>query len=126
MTLRNVAEAPLYRDLGLLRRGIINRSHDGDGIYLYIEIHLQYQLPWLLIKMTLDNIQHVGFIGLGAMGKLMAVNLIQRLPENTKIHLFDIVDAPVDELYAQYSGRVVKNASAKQVAEASVCIDHSL
>jgi 3-hydroxyisobutyrate dehydrogenase len=74
--------------------------------------------------MTLHSIQHVGFIGLGAMGKPIAVNLIKRLPQNITIHLFDVVEAPVDELCAQYPGRVVKKGSAKQTAESSVCISH--
>ncbi len=64
----------------------------------------------------------VGFIGLGAMGKPMAGHLANKLPTNSLIHVFDVVEAAVDELCKEYPNRVIKSANAKAVAEKSVRI----
>ena len=66
----------------------------------------------------------VGFIGLGAMGKPMAGNLAKKLPPDSLIHVFDVVQAAVDELCTEFPNRVVKSANAKEVAEKSVRIAH--
>ena len=69
----------------------------------------------------------VGFIRLGAMGKPMAGHLANKLPKNTLIHIFDVVEAAADELCKEFPDRVVKGANAKVVAEKSVRIfDHEL
>lgn len=64
----------------------------------------------------------VGFIGLGAMGKPMAGHLAKKLPPDTVIYVFDVMQAAVDELRSEFPGRVVKSANAKEVAEKSVRI----
>ncbi|KXX75583.1 3-hydroxyisobutyrate dehydrogenase, mitochondrial, partial [Madurella mycetomatis] len=61
----------------------------------------------------------VGFIGLGAMGKPMVINLAKNLPPNSQIYVHDTVDAPVDEICTRMPGIVVKSASAREVAEKS-------
>jgi 3-hydroxyisobutyrate/3-hydroxypropionate dehydrogenase len=62
----------------------------------------------------------VGFIGLGAMGKPMVRHLAKKLPPDTVIYVFDVVQAAVDELCTEFPDRVVKRANAKEVAEKSV------
>jgi 3-hydroxyisobutyrate dehydrogenase-like beta-hydroxyacid dehydrogenase len=64
----------------------------------------------------------VGFIGLGAMGKPMAGHLANKLPPETLIYVFDVVQAAVDELCAEFPNKVVKSSNAKDVAEKSVRI----
>lgn len=62
----------------------------------------------------------VGFIGLGAMGRPMAGHLANKLPEHTRIYIFDVVQSVVDELCAEFPNKVLKGTSAKDVAEKSV------
>jgi len=62
----------------------------------------------------------VGFIGLGLMGKPMVVNLAEKLPAGSRIHVHDVVTAAVDELCASYPDRVVRCTSAREVTEKSV------
>ncbi|KAH7265763.1 NAD binding domain of 6-phosphogluconate dehydrogenase-domain-containing protein [Fusarium solani] len=59
----------------------------------------------------------VGFIGLGAMGKPMVINLAKKLPKGSQIHVYDIVMAVVDETVALFPDSIFKCASAKEVAE---------
>ncbi|KAK4239522.1 NAD binding domain of 6-phosphogluconate dehydrogenase-domain-containing protein [Achaetomium macrosporum] len=61
----------------------------------------------------------VGFIGLGAMGKPMAVNLAKALPRGSRLHVHDAVTAPVDELWASFPDIIVRCAGAREVAELS-------
>jgi 3-hydroxyisobutyrate dehydrogenase-like beta-hydroxyacid dehydrogenase len=62
----------------------------------------------------------IGFIGLGAMGKPMVGHLAAKLPAQTRIYVFDIVESVVDEICAKFPDKVVKGANAKEVAEKSV------
>ena len=62
----------------------------------------------------------VGFIGLGAMGKPMAINLARKLPHGSQIHVHDVVLAAVDEVYEISPGTIVKCANAMEVTEKSV------
>lgn len=62
----------------------------------------------------------VGFIGLGAMGRPMAGHLANKLPGNTLIYVFDVVQKVIDDLCAEFPKRVVKAANAKAVAEKCV------
>jgi 3-hydroxyisobutyrate dehydrogenase len=62
----------------------------------------------------------VGFIGLGAMGKPMVINLAKKLPKGSQIHVYDIVTAVVDETVALFPDSIFKCASAKEVAEKCV------
>jgi hypothetical protein len=71
-------------------------------------------------KMVSFEYKSVGFIGLGAMGKPMAGHLANKLPANTSIYVFDVVEAAVDELCTEFPNRVVKGANAKAVAEQCV------
>ena len=70
--------------------------------------------------MDLPSISGLGFVGLGAMGLPMARHLAAKLPDNIQVFVFDINPSSVEELYDQYPHRVVKCASAKQVADRSV------
>lgn len=62
----------------------------------------------------------VGFIGLGAMGKPMAVNLARALAPGSQIHVHDAVKALVDEFCTSLPDMTVKCASAREVADKSV------
>lgn len=59
----------------------------------------------------------LGFIGLGAMGKPMVVHLANKLPPESRIYVFDVVEKVVDDLCAQFPNRVLKGSSAKDVAQ---------
>lgn len=62
----------------------------------------------------------IGFIGLGAMGKPMVINLVKRLPVGSHIFIHDVVAAAVEEVCASFPDAIVKCANAKEVAEKSV------
>jgi 3-hydroxyisobutyrate dehydrogenase-like beta-hydroxyacid dehydrogenase len=59
----------------------------------------------------------LGFIGLGAMGKPMATHLANKLPSESRIWVYDVVEEVVDGICAEFPDRVVKGASAKDVAQ---------
>ena len=63
---------------------------------------------------------NVGFIGLGAMGLPMAGHLAAKLPAETRIHVFDVVQSLVDKLSSKYPETIVVCSSAREVAEKSV------
>ncbi|KAK3388041.1 NAD binding domain of 6-phosphogluconate dehydrogenase-domain-containing protein [Podospora didyma] len=58
----------------------------------------------------------VGFIGLGAMGKPMAINLAKALPAGSQIYIHDIVEAAAEELCTSFPQVIVKCENAKEVA----------
>ena len=62
----------------------------------------------------------LGFIGLGAMGWPMAGHLADKLPQQTKIYVFDVVGSLMDDLCAKYPKKVSKAKNARDVAEKSV------
>ncbi|KAK3329829.1 6-phosphogluconate dehydrogenase [Apodospora peruviana] len=64
----------------------------------------------------------IGFVGLGAMGKHMAVNLAKSLPSDSTLYVHDIMVAVVEEVAGSFTDLVVKCVSAKEVAEKSVCV----
>lgn len=66
------------------------------------------------------DVQHVGFIGLGAMGLPMAGHLAAKLPEETHIYVFDVVQTLLDQICQQYPEKVTACSSAKEVADRSV------
>jgi len=74
----------------------------------------------------MDSFQYksLGFIGLGAMGKPMATHLAKKLPQETLIHVFDVVSEAVEALCTEFPNRVIKSASSKEVAEKSVSETH--
>ncbi|OAA54567.1 3-hydroxyacid dehydrogenase/reductase [Niveomyces insectorum RCEF 264] len=56
-----------------------------------------------------------GFIGLGAMGKPMALNLAKKLPPGSRVHVYDIAASAVDELCHAQPGNVIACKNAKDV-----------
>ena len=72
---------------------------------------------------TLDSIclpTAVGFIGLGAMGKPMAINLARKLPQGSHIYVHDVVASAINELLVMFPEKLVNCHDAKEVAEKSV------
>ncbi|KAL6705080.1 hypothetical protein ACN47E_007339 [Coniothyrium glycines] len=63
------------------------------------------------------DFRNVGFIGLGAMGKPMLSHLANKLPADSRIWVYDVVDGVVAQVCAEFPGRVRKGQSAKDVAE---------
>jgi pyrroline-5-carboxylate reductase len=63
----------------------------------------------------------LGFIGLGAMGKPMLSHLARKLPEQSQIWVYDVVEQVVDEVCAEFPDRVFKGRNAKDVAQQVVC-----
>lgn len=59
----------------------------------------------------------LGFIGLGAMGKPMVSHLAKKLPADSRIWVYDVVEKVVDELCAEFPERIVKGANANDVAQ---------
>jgi 3-hydroxyisobutyrate dehydrogenase len=67
----------------------------------------------------------IGFIGLGAMGRPMVVNLTKKLPPGSKLRVHDVVDAAMDDFASIFPTIVVKCSSAREVAESSVSLSIS-
>lgn len=64
---------------------------------------------------------NVGFIGLGIMGYPMAVNLISKLPDTSKLYVYDISAKTLTKLQEETSARKVQiSECSKEVAEKSV------
>lgn len=63
---------------------------------------------------------NVGFIGLGAMGFAMAVNLASKLPRGSKVFVYDISKGAMDKFVSQHPELAVAAGSAKEVTEKSV------
>lgn len=62
------------------------------------------------------NFSRIGFIGLGAMGKPMMSHLAKKLPADSKIWVYDVVEQVVDEACTEFPHRVFKGESARHVA----------
>lgn len=69
---------------------------------------------------------NVGFIGLGTMGFAMAVNLASKLPQGSKLFIYDISADAVDRFVAQHPESAVAAKSAKEVTQSSVSIYFSV
>jgi len=69
--------------------------------------------------MDSTEVKHVGFVGLGAMGLPMAGHLAAKLPDETFIYVFDIVESLVKQLCEKNSSKVIRCASANEVAKKS-------
>lgn len=54
------------------------------------------------------------------MGMPMATHLANKLPEETRIYVFDISKPSMEDLCKQYPGKVIEAESAKDVADKSV------
>jgi 3-hydroxyisobutyrate dehydrogenase len=63
------------------------------------------------------DFRRLGFIGLGAMGKPMLTHLANKLPQDSQIWVYDVVEQMVDDACAEFPGRVLKAKSAKDVAQ---------
>jgi pyrroline-5-carboxylate reductase len=63
------------------------------------------------------DFRRLGFIGLGAMGKPMLSHLANKLPQESRIWVYDVVERMVDDACAEFPGRVLKAKSAKDVAQ---------
>ncbi|KJR87774.1 3-hydroxyisobutyrate dehydrogenase [Sporothrix schenckii 1099-18] len=66
--------------------------------------------------------QTIGFVGVGAMGKEMVINLAKKTPEGIKLYIHDVNEAAVQELVASFPERISAKASAKDVAQSSEII----
>jgi 3-hydroxyisobutyrate dehydrogenase-like beta-hydroxyacid dehydrogenase len=64
-----------------------------------------------------NDFEKLGFIGLGAMGKPMVTHLANKLPPDSRIWVYDVVQQVVDDLCAEFPERILKSTSAKDVAE---------
>lgn len=64
----------------------------------------------------------IGFVGLGAMGKPMAVNLAKKLSPGSHIHVHDVVSSAVEELCTSFPDIIVSCRNAREVTERSVCL----
>lgn len=67
------------------------------------------------------DFETVGFVGIGAMGKPMVEHLAKKLPKESRLWVYDIVEQVVDELCAAFPNRVYKGTSAADVAVHVVC-----
>lgn len=67
------------------------------------------------------QLKGVGFVGLGAMGRPMLSHLARKLPEDSHILVYDVVQQMVDDACAEFPGKVSKGKSAKDVAKQVVC-----
>ncbi|KAK4451036.1 NAD binding domain of 6-phosphogluconate dehydrogenase-domain-containing protein, partial [Podospora aff. communis PSN243] len=68
---------------------------------------------------SLEEPQHLGFIGLGAMGHPMVSNLARKLPPGSTIHVHDINEAAVSSLCSAFPNLAVKATTARDVAKRS-------
>ena len=59
----------------------------------------------------------LGFIGLGAMGKPMLEHLANKLPKESRIWVYDVVEEVMDEVCEAFPNRVLKATSAADVAQ---------
>jgi 3-hydroxyisobutyrate dehydrogenase-like beta-hydroxyacid dehydrogenase len=59
----------------------------------------------------------LGFIGLGAMGSPMVRHLATKLPPESRIWVYDVVENLLDDICVEYPEKVVKGESAKHVAQ---------
>ncbi|KAJ5814456.1 uncharacterized protein N7503_001206 [Penicillium pulvis] len=66
--------------------------------------------------MTVFPPSSIGFIGLGAMGMWMATNLAEKLPTSTKLHVFDILPALLEEFCTKHPLSAVQASSPKELA----------
>jgi pyrroline-5-carboxylate reductase len=68
-----------------------------------------------------SGFERLGFIGLGAMGKPMVSHLAKKLPLESRIWVYDVVEQLVDDICAEFPERIMKSANSKDVAQQAVC-----
>ena len=71
------------------------------------------------------DFEKVGFIGLGAMGKPMVTHLANKLPSNSRIWVYDVVEKAMDDMCAEFPEKIVKGKNAKDVAQQVVSYDEA-
>ncbi|KAK4462998.1 6-phosphogluconate dehydrogenase [Cladorrhinum samala] len=72
-----------------------------------------------------SQLDHIGFIGLGAMGKPMVTNLAKALDaaqSPAKIHIYDVVAAPIAELCSSFPDRIAECMNPLDVAKRSTVV----
>jgi 3-hydroxyisobutyrate dehydrogenase len=74
----------------------------------------------------INEFEKLGFIGLGAMGKPMLSHLARKLPPESRIWVYDVVELMVDEACAEFPDRVLKGSSARDVATQVVGISYNV
>jgi 3-hydroxyisobutyrate dehydrogenase len=62
----------------------------------------------------------IGFIGLGAMGAPMVGHLANKVPPETSIHVFDVVQSVAEDWVNQFPSKIHAEKNSKDVAEKSV------
>ncbi|KAJ6200123.1 6-phosphogluconate dehydrogenase [Bipolaris maydis] len=67
---------------------------------------------------------NLGFIGLGAMGAPMLSHLARKLPEDSRIWVYDVVEQAVDDVCAEFPNKVFKGKNAKDVAQQAAGHDY--
>jgi hypothetical protein len=82
---------------------------------------LLHSLPYVEEMPQPYEFKKLGFIGLGAMGVPMLSNLAKKLPEDSRIWVYDVVEQTVDDVCAEFPSKVLKGRSAKDVAQQAVC-----
>ncbi|KAF1972732.1 hypothetical protein BU23DRAFT_643480 [Bimuria novae-zelandiae CBS 107.79] len=68
------------------------------------------------------DFKKLGFIGLGAMGKPMLVHLANKLPPESRIYVFDVVEVTMNEIFSQFPDKVFRGSSARDVAQQDTII----
>ena len=68
---------------------------------------------------SLESVKAIGFVGLGVMGYPMACLLAQKLPSDTRLFVFDVVDAQLKKIQSKYPDRIAVSKSSKEVADSS-------
>ncbi|KAH8712124.1 6-phosphogluconate dehydrogenase [Phaeosphaeriaceae sp. PMI808] len=68
------------------------------------------------------SFERLGFIGLGAMGKYMVTHLAKKLPPESRIWVYDVIEKAADDLCAEFPDRIVKGVNAKDVAQQDTII----
>lgn len=70
--------------------------------------------------MSVTNYRNVGFIGLGNMGYPMVQNLAKKLPDATKVIIFDLNAQAMETLKTEYPSKIMKGKNAQEVFRQSV------
>jgi 3-hydroxyisobutyrate dehydrogenase len=64
--------------------------------------------------------RELGFIGLGVMGYPMALNLLKKLDEGARLHVYDVDERALKKFEQEAPTKVHVCANAREVAESSV------
>jgi pyrroline-5-carboxylate reductase len=70
--------------------------------------------------MSESEFKTLGFVGLGAMGKPMLEHLANKLPAESRVYVFDVVQDAIEDVCSRYPDKVLRASSAKDVAQKAV------